>query len=369
MRILYLHKFNLDVGWGGSATVLRALHGVLTEMGHQVEVVSAKCPDRFGFSVCGLPFPVSLTFGPEKRPGETAIDEIPNDQLSSLAEAAAEKIEREVFSPGLPDLILANHINLMTLVAWRLAARHSIPFRIIAYGTDTQLLERDERFLRLFGPPASHADKILCISSLVARKAEELVGGRVEAMGGAVDGKLFCSQEAYGLGDGTLIFSGRLVTEKGLWPLLAAFARQRASPLLKIVGEGPLYGELAGHVAGNDLRTKVELLGYVNPDRLGAVLVPCSVAVVPSLWEEPLGLVVLEAMACGLPVLASAVGGIPEMIRHGENGLLLPPGDVHAWASAIDKVLGDRALLARMRQAVRDTPIRTYRDLARQVLA
>ncbi len=76
MRILFFHMFNLDSGWGGSASMMKALHGALTRLGHSVQVVSARRPDRFGMTVCEFPFRVELTFGPEKRAGEATIDEI-----------------------------------------------------------------------------------------------------------------------------------------------------------------------------------------------------------------------------------------------------------------------------------------------------
>jgi glycosyltransferase involved in cell wall biosynthesis len=311
---------------------------------------------------------MTLTFGPEKRPGETAIDEIPYADLAAMAKAAERKVEAEVLCRGRPDLVIANHINLMALVAWRLGIRQSIPFRIIAYGTDTQLLLRDQRFRDLFGPAARGADKILCISRKVAREAEKVVGGRIEAMGGAVDERLFNTQGASEQRDGSLVYFGRLVTEKGLWPLLEAFASQDSATELKIIGEGPLHDDLLRHVAAGRLRDRVRLFGFADSNRLASILKQCSVAVVPSLWEEPLGLVVLEAMACGLPVLASNVGGIPELICHGENGLLLPPGDASAWAAAIKQVMDDPGLYAQLVRGVAQTAIRTYAELALQII-
>lgn len=94
---------------------------------------------------------------------------------------------------------------------------------------------------------------------------------------------------------------------------------------------------------------EVELLGWLPPARVGALLDRCAVAVVPS-WFETFGLVVLEAMAHGAPIVASDAGAIPELVRDGESALLVPPRDPAALASAIARLLADRDLAARLGQ-------------------
>jgi glycosyltransferase involved in cell wall biosynthesis len=73
-----------------------------------------------------------------------------------------------------------------------------------------------------------------------------------------------------------------------------------------------------------------------------------SVAVVPSLWPEPCPLVALEAMRAGTPIVASAIGGLPELVRDGVDGILVPPGDAHALRSAVDRLLADEGLRRRL---------------------
>lgn len=364
MRILFLHKFNFNTGWGGSASYLRALYVSLTKMGHNIRVVSAKYPDKYGYTTCQLPFETALTFGPEKRPGEITLDELSMEELESMADKAAKTIAAREFSKEKPDLIIANHINLMALVAWRLSKRFDVPYRIISYGTDTQMLLKDRRYCRIFGAAAQDAEKILSISGYVAKEILATVGGRVEVLGGGVDLDLFYPAPASPKMKKRLVFFGRFVTEKGLWTLLEAFSQQKNAAELELVGEGPLRGELKAFLAASPLRDRVKLTDYVVPERLRDVLITSGLAIVPSLWQEPLGLVVLEAMACGLPVVASAVGGIPEMITHRENGLLVPPGDSSALASAIDSVMGDQTLYKHLRDGVRQTVIPSYYDLA-----
>lgn len=368
MRILFLHQFDLNFA-GGSGVYLRALYFALTELGHRVEVVSARRPDQYGCTTYQLPFDFTLTFGPEKRAGERTLDELSTAELQALTLRAADTIEAEAFGDGRPDLTLANHINLMALVAWHLKKKLGVPYRVISYGTDTQLLLRDQRYRDLFGEAARDAERIFAISGYVAKEiAATVAGGKVEVLGGAVDHDLFYPPRTPQGAGKKITYVGRLVTEKGLWTLLEACERVGNSLELHLVGEGPLRGPLETYLGSSPLRDRVKLAGYVPPDRLREILIDSALVVVPSTWQEPLGLVVLEAMACGVPVVASAVGGIPEMIQHGVNGLLVPPGDAFALAAAIHRVLNDSTLHRGMRQTLTRTTVPSYRDLARRAI-
>jgi glycosyltransferase involved in cell wall biosynthesis len=179
-----------------------------------------------------------------------------------------------------------------------------------------------------------------------------------------VDADLFYPSSRASPDQRHLVFVGRLVTEKGIWILLEAFQRQTTADLLVIVGEGPLFAPLRKVISEQGLEQRVSLVGYVPPDHLREILIECSLMIVPSIWQEPLGLVVLEGLACGVPVVASAVGGIPEMIDQGRNGLLVPASDSGALAAAIDGILGNPELYGRMRKAARGTRVKTYIELA-----
>jgi glycosyltransferase involved in cell wall biosynthesis len=372
MRVLFLHKFNFNTGWGGSATMLRSLHAALITLGVEVDVVSAQYPKRSNELPVGryfeLPFRVELTFGPEKRPGETTLDELGTAELRAMAKSAAAQIETEAMRDGRPDLIVANHINLMALAAWEISQKLGVPYRVISYGTDTQLLMRDARYRSLFGLAARGADRLFAISRYVAGEIEATVGGNIDVLGGAVNDALFYLPKEMPQVRKSLIYVGRLVTEKGLWPLLKAFEKQKSATELRLVGEGPLRNALEAHLAASPISARVIVAGFVPQSGLRELLTHSAIAVVPSLWQEPLGLVVLEAMACGVPVVASAVGGIPELITDGVTGRLVPAGDETMLANAIDNVLGNDAVYGRMRQTVMGTTVPSYRDLARRLI-
>src|SRR5690606_18057296 len=87
----------------------------------------------------------------------------------------------------------------------------------------------------------------------------------------------------------------------------------------------------------------------------GALVAGADVCVMPSIWQDALPLAVMQPMALGLPVIASDVGGIPEMIADGDSGLLVPPGDVQALAAALERLLLDGALRSRLGASARAT--------------
>ena len=368
MRILYLHQFDLNFA-GGSGVTLRALSLGLAELGHSVEVVSARHPDQYGCTSYALPFDFTLTFGPEKRPGERTLDELDDATLEGMASRAAEAVAARIEAGGpRPELVLVNHLNLMALVAARLHERFGLPYRLLSHGTDTKLLLSDERYVRLFGAAARRAERIFPISGFVAREVKALFGDvPVEVLGGAVDARLFYPPTLPTAPGKVVTYVGRLVTEKGLWPLIHAVEALGEDVELRLVGEGPLRPALEAYLARSPLGRRAALLGYVPPSELRAELLRAAVVAVPSLWQEPLGLVVLEARACGVPVVASAVGGIPEMIHDGVDGLLVPPGDVGLLAAALRRALDDDELRAGLWQ--RRAPPPTFSELGRRVVA
>ncbi len=135
--------------------------------------------------------------------------------------------------------------------------------------------------------------------------------------------------------------AGRLVELKGIEYLLsAASALRREFPGLRveIAGSGPHRQKLEEGVAHCGLKGHVEFLGWIND--LNSVLPRWDVFVMPSL-EEGFPIAALDAMAAGLPVVASSVGGVPELIQDGITGWFVPPGDVDALASRLRLLLSN----------------------------
>jgi glycosyltransferase involved in cell wall biosynthesis len=370
MRILFLHQFDLDLA-GGSGTYLRLLVRALKEAGHGVDVVAARRPDRYGCTTYALPFDFTLTFGPQRRPGERTFDDFSMTELRALSARVVESVEQQAFDAAAPpDLLLVNHVSLQSDVALRLHERRGVPYRVISYGTDTQLLVDDARYVKWLRPAVDGADRLFAISRFVADQLQSLFPAATApiVLGGAVDTGVFRPVAQDGAFS-RITYVGRLVTEKGVWTLLDALRRLDHHVVLDVVGEGPLAGPLQDAV-DRMAHAQVNLHGYLPPDGVRAVLARSAALVVPSVWEEPLGLVVLESMACGVPVIASAVGGIPEIVHHNRNGLLVEPADAAALARAIARILGDPALRQRLRDySLTQTTIPSHTDLAARILS
>jgi glycosyltransferase involved in cell wall biosynthesis len=148
---------------------------------------------------------------------------------------------------------------------------------------------------------------------------------------------------------GRILFLGRIEAAKGVFELLAAGAAlAQVFPALRLVfgGEGDLEG-LRRRAADLGMLERIELHGWIGPEQREAELARAAVFCLPS-HAEGLPMAMLEAMAAGRAVVASQVGGIPETIVDGDNGLLFPPGDVGALAAALALALGDDALRARL---------------------
>jgi glycosyltransferase involved in cell wall biosynthesis len=139
-----------------------------------------------------------------------------------------------------------------------------------------------------------------------------------------------------------VLYLGRLTEEKGLRLLMAAWDRHvaggPASLPLVVAGSGPLQDEVARWAAG---RPDVRFLGLQTRERCGELLAAAAAVVAPSVWLEAFGLVVVEAMAAGVPVVAAAHGAFVELVDHGVTGLLFRPGDADSLAAALADVQGD----------------------------
>jgi len=149
-----------------------------------------------------------------------------------------------------------------------------------------------------------------------------------------------------GAGDGFSVI-GRLRGEKGVEQALEAARRLGLS--LTVAGDGPL---------GEQLRTRypeAEFVGHVGAEAVSAIIRRSRAVLVPSLWFENASMSILETMAHGVPIIASSIGGIPEQITDGIDGLLVTPGDVDGLARSISALESDPARAVELGEAARAT--------------
>jgi glycosyltransferase involved in cell wall biosynthesis len=154
---------------------------------------------------------------------------------------------------------------------------------------------------------------------------------------------------ALGLDAPLLAFAGRLTAQKDLGVALEALA-EVPDARLAILGDGPERKRLEQRVGELGLNGRVRFLGSGRRDDVLRLFRAADAAVLSSHWEN-LPYAVVEALAVGTPVVATAVGGVPEVVRDGENGLLVPPRDPRALSRALGRLVADASLRSRLAAA------------------
>jgi len=228
------------------------------------------------------------------------------------------------------------------------------PYVITAYGIELFLAKENSLLRRFLKPSVEGADRIIAISRNTARKTRELfplAKTKIIRLGFSLLENGDQEEERVG---NTILFVGRLVKRKGAEYLLKAFKHLEARiPVeLMIVGDGPERKNLEMLVHDLNLRN-VTFYGFIPQSHLKSFYQRASVFVLPAITDptgdtEGLGVVLLEAMSCGVPVIASCVGGIPDIITDGKTGLLVEEKNSIQLAEAIKALLIDCELRSRL---------------------
>ena len=167
-------------------------------------------------------------------------------------------------------------------------------------------------------------------------------------IGNPYDSDLF-RQPVIAAEPGTIIFSGRVNRGKGIFHLVEAvrLLRLRGVPLkVTFVGSGPDDMEVRDVIASAGLDECIVMVGHREPEQVAALLARHQIAAIPSVWDEPFGIVALEAIACGCYVVAFPDGGLP--FAFGEAGLVTAEKSPAALANAIQCLLTDESLRRRI---------------------
>jgi len=230
----------------------------------------------------------------------------------------------------------------------------------------SQFFTADEAWLDR--PLSTFVDRYLCISESVRQQVRRAAGVREDKMRlvyapfefptSTTTPAAAAVRESLGLNSRHLLIAniGRIVPWKGQDIFLRAFATiASAHPEARAVVVGSAGDKRAGHVFEAEVRRlagdlglgeRVIFTGHRND--VGDIMSASDVVVHSSSQAEPLGRVIMEAIALEKPVIATGAGGVPEMVRDGETGSLVPPGDAEAMASAIGSVLREPARAAEM---------------------
>jgi sugar transferase (PEP-CTERM/EpsH1 system associated) len=245
---------------------------------------------------------------------------------------------------------------------WLYAGLAALAFRVSLVHTEHSNLFAHQARLMKAERVLSYVTRAVIADSEKVRRhlidEQHLPASRVVTVPNGIDVEVFSApidvaakRRALGLPPpGTMVVGtvGRLVDVKDQAGLLRAFARLGSAVHLVLAGDGPLRGALETQAREAGIADRVHFLG--RRDDVAEIMRTFDIFVLSS-KSEGLPLTILEAMAAGLPVIATAVGGIPEVVQSGLTGELVPAGAPEALAAAIEKVLADREGAAAMGRA------------------
>ena len=317
---------SLDVG--GAERHVTDLALALRREGHEVEVA------------CSVAGPLS----PRLESAGVPVRPLVGDLVKRRASVAYARNLRGLLREARPDLMHA-HIYASTVAAAVATRGTKVPL-VVTEHTEASWQGRRARLLN--GWVCRRAERVIAVSNAIRRRVIErdrVPPGKITVVPNAVvpaPADASPPDLLGGLRGGPLVgIVARHQPEKGVQTFLKAAARvalRFPEARFPIVGDGPLRGELELLAERIGLTDRACFLGFRSD--ASSVMRSLDVLVVPSRTEGS-PLVTLEAMAAGVPVVASAVGGIPDQVRHESEGLLVPPGDPGALSDAIMRLLED----------------------------
>lgn len=284
----------------------------------------------------------------------------PREEFPDLGSRARKLMERLSFARrALPDLRSGGFQRVMIFKPYDL-----VPVLWATRGSDARVgfYSGGTEFFPGYGLMGRRLDYVGSVSRFNAGQIHRATGLEAEANYPGVDTDHFrptqpdpelARRVKAAPGDEVIVTAVRLVALKGVQHVISAMDLLRNShPRLRLLvaGEGPYRQALEAKAQELGLGERVSFLGYLDQSRLAGFYALGRAAVFASTGEEALGLSPAEAMACGLPVAASRLGGVPEVVGE-DAGILTPPGDAAALALALDKILGDSELRRKMAQA------------------
>ena len=337
MRIALVCPYAWDEP-GGVQVQVRGLGGRLRARGHEVLALAPANGRPAEPWVVRAGAPLSLPYGGTRAP----ISPWPATwrRVRTVLEAFAPDVVHvhEPFAPSASAFALGTGVPIV-------ATFHSGIDRALLYDAAGPLLRRAARRITVR----------IAVSERAAAVARRRLGGTYVVIPNGVDTARFARAVPADLGLGTkLLFVGRLHPRKGFAIAVEAFAALAASRQdLRLVVAGEGTEASARDRTPASVRDRITMLGTVPNDELPPIHAACDLFVAPNTGGESFGVILLEAMAAGVPVIASDIPGFDEVVTPGEDGLLVPPGDAGALAAALERLLDDPAAAGRLAGAGR----------------
>ncbi len=326
---------------GGSGVVATELGKSLAKRGHQVAFISYSPPLRLGDT------PSGVTFHPVRSMQYPLLKEFPHTLTlaSTMATVAREKrlqiLHVHYAIPFAPAALLAQQIA------------PELGLRIVTtlHGTDVTLVGNDPAFKPITTMVIAQSDAVTAVSRWLREQAaqEFMTGKPVRVIYNFVDPNRYRRPKgllpaaAIGQSPYTLVHISNFRPVKRIVDVIKIFAKvqQQVDARLVLVGDGPESCRALQTALDCGIADRVQFVGLVEDT--APILQNSDLLLLPS-QTESFGLVALEAMASGVPVIASDVGGLPEVVAHGECGFLAPVGDVEQMAAYAVKLLTDPPL-------------------------
>ena len=348
MRILLAlewHPFSV----GGVQSHVRDLASYLSRLGYEVFVISkdfnSQGVTKYQYTILKYYTVKSLL------PFNTII--VPPDPVQ------LKKLIRRIE----PDIIHAHHaFTFIPLLSLRIAEIYKIP-RILTnhsvmLGYDYKLLWKTSSYILLpYRYYISRAQVIISVSRAANKFISKFIGDgirRVIIPNGVDTERFKPSNNEFFMP--TILFLGRLVYRKGAHVLLKAFeliVREEPEARLIIAGRGYMMPILKTLSVKYGIKDKVIFKGYVSEEEKPELYKSSSIVAIPSIYGESFGIVTLEALASGKPVVASNIGGLQEIITDGEEGFLIPPNSPKDLAERVIMLLQDKKLYKNMSRCAR----------------
>lgn len=370
MKVLILLKF--PYFGNGSGNYTRRLADHLSRKGVEVAIAAPDKREVPGAKTYTLKPPFRAVFEghPEWR-GAKRYSELTPMQFEKLYSGYLKQII-QVVEDFKPDVIHVNHASYFTWIASYIKSFYGISFITTLHGTDVYLSTIDRRFKVLTSQALDRAESLIAVAPHTKKWALKVFGRkldrRIKIIPAGIEVANFTKVYDFTelnkkhklAGKKLVLFVGRITKEKGVRYLVQAAKEINAE--IFIVGEGPEKKQLENYAhllgVGN-----VHFLGYFGKPQskeLRELYARADVVTLPSVVDEALGLVILEAMASRTPVVASNKGGIPLVVKNDKNGLLVRAKSAKALKNAINSILNNPAKAEQMSSNARKSVSERY---------
>ena len=356
---MFLYMFPL---WGnGSGAWLRALAAEMVKDGNDVAIVAPEHRTLPGIKHYLVnPPQMGVFVGNPELPDIKKYEEMSGVELGKIYSAYVNTTLNAV-KDFQPEIVHAFHTAFLPPVARIAKIMYGIRYVVTTHGSDLHYLSRDKRLIGLNRDAYNVAALITANSTFTRKWFLDMFGAQYDRKLRTIPGGVYIDEykrdeeacrlidEKYGLkGKKVVLFTGRLTPQKGVDYLIKA-ARQIRGEVL-ILGDGPERANLQKLI--DDLNiTNCRILGYMKPTEhmsFKAFYGRAEVYVAPSTWKEPLGLVILEAMAAKTPVIATRAGGIMSLVKDGYNGYLVHVRNSAEIAARVNELLENEELRKKM---------------------